>query len=152
MARIPRYRLVGTLAMGVMVAGLVLLSRVGLGTSRWEITRDIVIIGAGLGVSFPLTIAVVQAGVPRRWLGVATSQVNFWRSLGGAIGTAVLGSVLTNRLPQHGLANSLDFLFLIAAGVAVVAVIATLFMREVPLGQASEAGAEREGFEVAAAA
>jgi EmrB/QacA subfamily drug resistance transporter len=152
MARIPRYRFMGTVAIGLMVAGLVLLGHVAVGTNRWEITRDIIIVGAGLGVTFPLTIAVVQAGVPRRWLGVATSQVNFWRSLGGAIGTAVLGSVLTNRLPQHGLANSLDFLFLMAAGVAVVAVAATLFMREVPLGQAAEAGAEREGFEVAAAA
>ncbi len=137
LARIPRYRFVGTVAVGVMILGLALLARVGAGGSRWEVTRDIIIVGAGLGVTFPLTIAVVQAGLPHHLMGVATSQVNFWRSLGGAISTALLGSVLSNRLPQVGLAGSLHDVFYIAAGVAAVAMLATLFLREVALGRAA---------------
>lgn len=144
MARIPRYRFLGTVAIAVMISGLVLLARVGLGSSRWEVTRDIVVVGAGLGVTFPLTIAVVQAGLPRRWLGVATSQVNFWRSLGGAIGIAVLGSVLSNQVPHHGLATTLDIVFVIAAGIAAVSLVATLFMREVALGRSAEPVTEPE--------
>ncbi|HEX6547713.1 MAG TPA: MDR family MFS transporter [Candidatus Dormibacteraeota bacterium] len=141
LARIPRYRFVGTAAIAVMALGLVLLGRVGVGTPRWEVTRDIIIVGAGLGVTFPLTIAVVQAGLPHQLIGVATSQVNFWRSLGGAIGTAILGSVLANRLPmppsRTGLALALNDVFLLAAAVAVVALLATLFLREVPLGRSA---------------
>ena len=87
LSRVPRYRFVGTAALGTMILGLLLLAAVGAGSSRLEVTRDIVVIGAGLGVTFPLTIAVVQAGLPRHLVGVATSQVNFWRSLGGVIGT-----------------------------------------------------------------
>ena len=75
-------------------------------------------------------------------IGVATSQVSFWRSLGGAVGTAVLGSILANRLPagvplRLALAGTLPDLFLMAAGVAAVALVATLFLREVPFARAA---------------
>jgi EmrB/QacA subfamily drug resistance transporter len=99
MTRIRRYRFLATAALATMITGLVLLAQVGPHASSWEVTRDIIIIGAGLGVTFPMTIAVVQAGLPQRLVGVATSQVTFWRSLGGTIGVAVLGSILANRLP-----------------------------------------------------
>ncbi|HXM55722.1 MAG TPA: MDR family MFS transporter [Candidatus Dormibacteraeota bacterium] len=147
-ARIPRYRFVGTAAVAVMIGGLVLLSQVGLSTGAWEVARDIVIVGAGLGVTFPLTISVVQAGLPHRLVGVATSQVNFWRSLGGAIGTAILGSILANSLgsvagvPRVALASSLHDLFLMAAAVAAVALVATLFLREVSFTRGTAAAAE----------
>ena len=151
-ARVPAYRVLGAVALALMVAGLVLLTRVGVGTNPIEVTRDIFIIGAGLGVTFPLTFVVVQAGLPRQLIGVATSQLMFWRSLGGTIGTAVLGSILTNRLPvpasRLGLANTLHDLFLVAALVAAVSVIASLALREVPL--TSQVESRPEGIEIAA--
>jgi len=98
-----------------------------------------IVIGAGLGVTFPLTFVVVQAGLPYQLIGVGTSQITFWRSLGGTIGTAILGSILVNRLPippsRLGLANTLHDLFVVAALVATVSVIASLFLREVPLNR-----------------
>ena len=151
-ARIPAYRFLSAGALGVMIAGLVLLSRVGVGASPLEVTRDIIIVGAGLGVTFPLTLVVVQAGLPHQLIGVGTSQITFWRSLGGTIGTAILGSTLTNRLPipysRIGLASTLRDLFLVAAAVAAVSVIASLFLKEVPLTQ--EAASLPAAVEVAA--
>ncbi len=142
MARIPAYRFLATVALSVMILGLVLLARVGPGASPLEVTRDIIIIGAGLGVTFPFTLIVIQAGLPHRLIGVATSQLTFWRSLGGTIGTAVLGSILTNRLPipysRLGLASTLRDLFMVAAVVAAVSVIASVFLREVPLMHEAE--------------
>ncbi len=136
-ARIPAYRFLGTIALAVMILGLVLLAGVGPAASPLEVTRDIIIIGAGLGVTFPLTFIVIQAGLPHQLIGVGTSQITFWRSLGGTIGTAILGSILTNRLPipysRLGLASTLHDLFLVAAVVAAVSVIASVFLREVPL-------------------
>ena len=136
-AKLRGYQWLGTVALGVMVFGLVLLARVAVGSSPLEVTRDIVIIGAGLGVTFPLTFVVIQAGLPHHLIGVGTSQLTFWRSLGGTIGTAVLGSILVNRLPaiptRVGLAGTLHDLFLAAAVAAAVAVIVSLFLREVPL-------------------
>ena len=140
--RIPAYRFLATTALGVMILGLVLLTRIGPSSSPFEVTLDIIIIGAGLGVTFPLTLVVIQAGLPHQLIGVGTSQLTFWRSLGGTIGTAILGSVLTNRMPvpysRLGLAGTLHDLFLAAAVVAAVSVIASLFLREVPLTREAE--------------
>src|SRR5260370_6687610 len=57
--RFPRYRFVGTAALGIMIAGLVLLAQVGPHSSPWQVTRDIILVGAALGVTFPLTLIVV---------------------------------------------------------------------------------------------
>jgi MFS family permease len=152
-ARVPAYRFVGATALAVMVGGLLLLTRIGVGSNPFEVARDIVIIGAGVGVTFPLTLVVVQAGLPHQLIGVATSQLTFWRSLGGTIGTAVLGSILTNRLPvppsRVGLANTLHDLFLVAALVATLSVVAALAMPEVPLTRQVESLPEPDA-EVAA--
>ncbi|MEA2636713.1 MAG: hypothetical protein QOH92_3480 [Chloroflexota bacterium] len=101
MVRIRLYRFLGTAGVAVMLVGMWLLSQVTVSTSRLEVVRDIVIVGAGLGSTFPLYLTAVQSALPRNFLGVASSQVQFWRQIGGTIGTAVLGSVLSQRLPVH---------------------------------------------------
>jgi EmrB/QacA subfamily drug resistance transporter len=201
MTRIRYYRFIGTVGTATMIIGMLLLAQVGIGTPGWQVSVDIVIIGAGLGLTFPLTLVAVQSALPREFLGVATSQIQFWRNLGGTIGSAVLGSYLVNRLPsaireqltplnlpagfkvpgvggsaspqalfdpanlarlraqmppqaaplfdqviqaaRAGLATAMHELFLIAAVIMVVALVASVFLREVPLrssGQAVPAG------------
>jgi EmrB/QacA subfamily drug resistance transporter len=101
MTRIRLYRFLGTAGVGIMLLGMWLLSQVTVNTSSLEVVRDIVIVGAGLGTTFPLYLTAVQSALPRSFLGVASSQVQFWRQIGGTIGTAILGSVLSQRLPIH---------------------------------------------------
>jgi hypothetical protein len=101
MVRIRYYRFLGTAGIVVMLVGMWLLSQVTVTTSRLEVVRDIVLVGAGLGTTFPLYLTAVQTALPRSFLGVASSQIQFWRQIGGTIGTAVLGSVLAQRLPVH---------------------------------------------------
>src|SRR5258708_20552537 len=79
LARVPRYRFVGTAALAVMIVGLVLLAQVGPHSSPWEVTRDIILIGAGLGVTFPLTPVVGQAGLPHPPGGAAAGPVPLLR-------------------------------------------------------------------------
>jgi MFS family permease len=59
---------------------------------------DLMIIGAGLGLSMLTLLIAVQQAVERSKLGIATSLNQFSRSIGGAIGVAVLGAVLTASL------------------------------------------------------
>src|SRR2546421_3168641 len=101
MVRIRYYRFLGTAGIVVMLVGMWLLSQVTVTTSRLQVVRDIVLVGAGLGTTFPLYLTAVQTALPRNFLGVASSQIQFWRQIGGTIGTAVLGSVLAQRLPVH---------------------------------------------------
>lgn len=97
--RIDRYRLVGTVGILVMMSGLWLLSRVRVGTPEIEVVRDLVLVGAGLGVTFPLYINATQSAVARQYLGVVSSQIQFWRNIGGTIGVSILGAVLSHQLP-----------------------------------------------------
>lgn len=98
MVRLRHYRFLNTVGLALVIGGLVLLATITPGSGRLEVVRDIVVVGLGLGLLFPLSTAVVQVALPRQVVGVATGQVQFWRLLGGAAGTAVLGALLTGRL------------------------------------------------------
>ena len=90
-----RYRwfpLAGTI---IVTTGLILLSRLGAHTSLTIVSLDILVFGIGLGLFMQVLTLVVQNGVPVTELGVATSSVTFFRSMGGAIGASSLGAVLT---------------------------------------------------------
>lgn len=91
------YRLQGLTGLAVMAAGVFLLSRMTATTSYGQAVANIVLMGVGLGVTFPVYTLVVQNTVPYRMLGVATSSIQFFRSIGGTLGLAVLGAVMTNR-------------------------------------------------------
>jgi MFS family permease len=98
--RIDRYRLVGTVAMIVMMSGLWLLGQVTVDSKEIEVVGDLVLVGAGLGATFPLYINASQAAVARQYLGVVSSQIQFWRNIGGTIGVAIFGAVLSHDLPK----------------------------------------------------
>jgi EmrB/QacA subfamily drug resistance transporter len=94
-SRTGRYRwfpLAGTV---IVTIGLVLLSRLGAHTSLTIVGLDILVFGVGLGLFMQVLTLVVQNAVPMKELGVATSSVTFFRSMGGAIGASALGAVLT---------------------------------------------------------
>jgi MFS family permease len=94
-SRTGRYRwfpLAGTI--GVTI-GLVLLTRLGAHTSLLLVGLYLLVFGLGLGLFMQVLTLVVQNAVPMRLMGVATSSVTFFRSMGGAIGASALGAVLT---------------------------------------------------------
>ena len=97
-SRTGNYRwfpLAGTI---LVTVGLVLLTRVGAHTSLAIVGVYILVFGAGLGLFMQVLTLVVQNAVPMRQMGVGTSAVTFFRSMGGAIGASALGAVLTARL------------------------------------------------------
>ena len=98
--RIKHYHYLGTIGLALVMAGLYLMAQTTTSTSQTAITIDIVLVGLGLGVTMPLYINAVQSALPQRFLGVGTSQVQFWRNVGGTVSSAVLGSILAQRLPN----------------------------------------------------
>ena len=81
--------------------GFFLLSRLAVPPSRSMMMLDLVLVGAGLGTTFPVYMISVQNAFPHRILGVVTSSIQFFRSMGGAIGAAVFGSFLGLRLDAY---------------------------------------------------
>jgi EmrB/QacA subfamily drug resistance transporter len=100
-SRTGRYRwfpLTGTI---LVTIGLILLSRLGAHTSLVVVGLDILVFGAGLGLFIQVLTLVVQNAVPMQQMGVATSSVTFFRSMGGAIGASALGAVLTANIASE---------------------------------------------------
>lgn len=108
-------------------------------------------IGLGSGTTFPVATVSVQNAVDRAHLGVATGVLTFLRSLGSALGVAMLGAVaLGYGLPLAGegtlaigqviSAAPFEMIFLVAAATLLMALVALGLMPEIPLrGQAEHA-------------
>ncbi len=95
-SRLGRYRWLSVFGVALAAAGMLLLSGMGTSTDYLVVVRNMIIIGFGLGVTMPVFTLAVQNAVEQRMVGTATSTTQFFRSMGGALGAAVFGSVLTN--------------------------------------------------------
>ncbi len=99
-----RFPIIGSV---VVLAALVVLSRLPSDAAYVQVAIGAFLFGAGMGLTMQTVVVAVQNAVDYRDIGVATSSATFFRSLGGAIGTAVLGAILTTRL-EHHLADRLE--------------------------------------------
>jgi EmrB/QacA subfamily drug resistance transporter len=91
------YRTQGIVGMAILTAGFFLLSRMSIATSYGGAVRNITVAGFGMGITMPLYIIAVQNAVPYSFLGTATSVTAFVRSIGGTVGLAIFGSVMSSR-------------------------------------------------------
>ncbi|MGV8885992.1 MAG: MDR family MFS transporter [Microbacteriaceae bacterium] len=83
------------------IAGTALLATISYDTSFVLVGIYMALLGAGIGMLMQNLVLVVQNSIEVRNLGVATSAVTFFRSLGGTIGVSVLGSVLGTVVAQQ---------------------------------------------------
>jgi len=81
-----------------MALGLFLLSRLDAHTPFWSMALGMIVLGIGIGLCMQVLTIIVQSTVDYRDLGVATSGVTFFRTLGSSFGAAVFGAVYTNVL------------------------------------------------------
>jgi MFS family permease len=162
-ARTGRYKAWPIAGTAIATLGLWLLSGLDERTGSGVAALHMLILGLGLGMVMQVLILAVQNAVPYEMLGVATSGATLFRSMGGALGTALLGAVFTakltselpggrapggggldpaviDRLPAaqrevviHAFTDAVDLVFLVAAAVALVAFALTWLIPERPL-------------------
>lgn len=172
-SRTGRYKLLVLGGLVVMAFGFYLLTLMDRETTNGTVIRNMVIIGFGLGTSMQTFTLIVQNAAHAADLGVATATTQLSRSVGSALGVAILGTVLNSRLateiPRHvpadalagagslsagsvldptamaglppellegireALSASLHTTFIAALPFTVIALVATLLIREVPL-------------------
>ncbi|WP_426514421.1 DHA2 family efflux MFS transporter permease subunit [Dactylosporangium sp. McL0621] len=99
-ARTGRYRLFPIVGSVLMLAALGLFSQIGADTPLWRTMLIMALMGLGLGGNMQPVITAVQNAANPREIGVATSTVTFFRSMGGTLGAAVFLSVLFSLLPD----------------------------------------------------
>jgi EmrB/QacA subfamily drug resistance transporter len=198
-AKTGRYKVFPLIGGVAMIAGLALMYEVGADTAYWYVAIAAGLIGVGLGgIVQPITLATQNAVAPKD-IGVASASSQFFRGLGGTLGTAVFLSILFSTVGDNihhafaraagtasfqaavndpnvqsasgnrailelihgggtvsgsslndtaflkhadhrlaepffvGFSQSIDLVFAIGAGCALVALVLLVFLREVPL-------------------
>jgi EmrB/QacA subfamily drug resistance transporter len=169
-SRTGRYRVFPILGMALTTVGMYLLSTLGAGSSRVESSVYMVLLGAGMGMVIQVLVLAVQNEAPAEDLGVATSTVTFFRTVGGSVGVALFGALFSSRLGDllggaapEGLtpetigqlpeaqraqmagafADSITMVFRYAVPLLLVGFALTWLLKNMPL-RATSASAERD--------
>ena len=174
-----RYMVAGSF---VLLAGLVMMGQLRYDTSFWYVGVSMFILGAGVGMCMQNLVLVVQNTVSPNELGVSSSAVTFFRTIGGTAGMSAMGAMLSQQVIEfikEGLAalaktnpaamagadklsggtipkiaelpapirtvvedaygHGIGDVFLAASPVAIVAIIAIMFIPNIPLSSKSAA-------------
>jgi hypothetical protein len=146
-----------------MAIGLLLLASLDAESGRTAACVFVGIFGIGFGLVSQVLVLAIQNAVEPRDIGITTAAANLFRALGGSVGVAVFGAIFASGLSgaqvdperlqaspaaihslpadaraaiEHAVASALSSVFLVAAPFAVLALIAVLFLRELPLRSA----------------
>lgn len=84
-----------------MVVGFAALASFSVTTARPMMVAELILIGAGLGLTMLTLLIAAQHSVPREQLGITTSLNQFSRTIGGALGVGLLGAMLAAGLAEH---------------------------------------------------
>jgi EmrB/QacA subfamily drug resistance transporter len=97
-SRTGRYRIFPIVGSALMLAALLLFTTTGADTPLWRTMLIMALMGLGLGGNMQPVVTAVQNAASPREIGVATSSVTFFRSMGGTLGAAVFLSILFSVL------------------------------------------------------
>jgi EmrB/QacA subfamily drug resistance transporter len=94
-SRLGKYRWIAILGMVVSVVGTVFLVRLNANSGNNDVLLAMLVLGVGMGFGMALYNLIVQNALPQK-IGQATSAMVFFRQIGGTIGLAAMGSVMTS--------------------------------------------------------
>ncbi|MFI5889536.1 MDR family MFS transporter [Actinoplanes sp. NPDC051513] len=100
-SRTGKYRIYPIAGGAVMAIGFYLLSRMDEFTGIVVQSLSMFVLGVGIGLCMQVLMIIVQNTVDYRDLGVATSGITFFRTLGSSFGAAVFGAIYANQLAAH---------------------------------------------------
>jgi EmrB/QacA subfamily drug resistance transporter len=99
--RTGRYKVFPIAGTAVMAVAFLLLSGMNAATPTWQQSVYLFILGTGIGLCMQVLILVVQNTSKFADLGVATSGVTFFRTIGSSFGAAIFGSLFANFLAER---------------------------------------------------
>jgi MFS family permease len=175
-----RYKPFPIAGTAITAVGLILLSRLQVGTSTLVAGAFMLVLGVGLGLVMQVLVLAAQNAVDYKYLGVASSGSTLFRQIGGSIGVALFGAIFANRLASNlastlpagaqvptspnpaalqrlpatvhtayvtALTDALQPVFLVAAGISVVAFLLSWLLPELTLKTTTQAPSLGEGLE-----
>jgi EmrB/QacA subfamily drug resistance transporter len=97
-SRFGRYKPFPIAGTAITAVGLLLLSRLQVGTSTIVTGAYMLVLGLGLGLVIQVLVVAAQNAVDYRYLGVVSAGSTLFRQIGGSIGVAIFGAIFANRL------------------------------------------------------
>jgi EmrB/QacA subfamily drug resistance transporter len=165
-SRIGRFKPFPVAGSAILAVGLLMMSMLAVSTPIWLLALVLVVLGVGLGFTMQTLVLAVQNDSDPRELGVATSSVTFSRSLGGAVGTAVFGAIVTAGatvatttapdgtpvaiLDPVAYTNAVGTAFVVGVPMALIALVLTLRLKNLHLSSMSGLTARAESDALAA--
>ena len=108
-------------------------------TPAWEIIVPLTMAGAGMGFMIQVALLAGQNAVEYRHLGTATGALNFFKSIGGAFGAAIFGTILTGAMGPRptplSILHAFQTVFFWSTPFMVASFVLALVMREKPLSE-----------------
>ncbi|MFK4105759.1 MFS transporter [Streptomyces sp. NPDC019531] len=144
MSATGRYKIFPVLGAVFLITGASLMTSMDTDTSRLVTSCYMVLVGLGMGFTMQMGTTIAQNSVEMRDMGVASAATNLFRTLGGSVGVSVFGSLFSRAVQNHlpadgkdayvdGAAVGTQHIFLTMAAICVVALLAALAIKEVPL-------------------
>jgi EmrB/QacA subfamily drug resistance transporter len=100
-SRNGRYKVIILSGLAIMAVGLALMTQLKADTDLVTLWAWMFVAGLGIGPTLSVFTIVVQNAVPFRQLGVATSNLTFFRQIGGSVGLAITGTIFGTRLIEE---------------------------------------------------
>lgn len=97
-SKIGKYRVFPIVGMALASAGMLLLAHLRISTDVRVMYGYMALLGFGLGMVMQVLVLAAQNAVEYRYLGVVTSGVTMFRSIGGSVGVATFGAIFSNGL------------------------------------------------------
>jgi EmrB/QacA subfamily drug resistance transporter len=97
-SRTGRYKVIVLAGLALMAAGYMMITTFDIHTTNQTLVEAMILIGLGLGCTMQTYTLIVQNSVSRADLAVATSATQLSRSIGSALGLAIMGTILTQGL------------------------------------------------------
>lgn len=136
-AKTGKYKGLAVFGFVVTTAGIGYLSGLGPGTSDFQMVILLILLGLGAGTIMPALSISVQNVFPQDQIGVVSAGLQFFRNLGGTLGTAVLGTVMAAGV-KNGLAYAIQHVFLLGFFVGAGGIAVIFFLKEIELNNKME--------------
>ncbi|UAL50434.1 MDR family MFS transporter [Metabacillus dongyingensis] len=93
-----KYKMQAIIGLFISAIGLYLLSTMTVETSQYLLVFYLTLVGFGIGIGMTVFTLTVQNAVDQKLLGVATASSQLFRSVGGTVGVAIMGTLLNSRM------------------------------------------------------
>ncbi len=156
-SRTGKYRglVIGALALASIA--MFLFATISTTTTTWTLAARMVLLGLGLGPTMSTFTLLVQSSFDPRRMGEVTAATTMFRSIGGTVGTAVMGGIMNAGLAAGAVAglgqaeaftHAVNRVFFLGSFAILAAFILSFFIPQIALRKTNRPAAQEVGLEM----